>query len=75
MEELKTHLGGLQGSNSELAGSSLALALYQGTKGSRGDIKYHMEQNSVVYEFQITDGGKLYTVIVEGNNVEVEENA
>lgn len=75
IEELRLHIGGIHGAAEGKVGSTLALEIYERTKGSFGDILYHMEQNSVVYEFQINDGGKLFTVIVEGNNVEVKENA
>lgn len=75
LEELRLHIGGVHGAADGKVGSALALELYEKTQGTSGDILYHMEQNSVVYEFQINDGGKLFTVIVEGNSVEVKENA
>lgn len=75
IEELRLHIGGVHGAAAGKLGSVLALELYEKTKGSFGDILYHMEQNSVVYEFQVNDGGKLFTVIVQGNDVEVKENA
>lgn len=74
--DISVHIGGLQASNPDKIGSSLAKLIYEQTNGSFGDIKYHMEGNSVVYEFQIRDGGKMgYVVTVKEDQVEVKPHA
>ena len=70
--ELGVHLGGLQASNQEMAGSALAKLLYEQTEGSKGDIMYHMSGSDVVYEFLVCDGMKEHTVSVSGRKVEVK---
>lgn len=74
--DISVHIGGLQASNPDKTGSSLAKVIYEQTNGSFGDIKYHMEGNSVIYEFQIRDGGTMvYDVIVKEDQVEVKPHA
>ena len=74
--DISVHVGGLQASNPDKIGSSLAKLIYEQTIGSLGDIKYHMEGYSVVYELDIIEGGNMgYVVTVKEDQVEVKPHA
>lgn len=73
--DLAVHIGGLQASNPGKTGSALASFIYEKTAGASGDIKYRMEGNSVVYEFQIRDGSKMiHDITVREDQVEVKRH-